>query len=131
MEFQKTLKRRLVRNLFCLILGIILIVTAVMTQNSNDFFFGFGFALAAIGIFQGILNIRMMRSSKACKEREIAEKDERNIMLANKARSWAFSLYITLAGAAVIVLSLMTKHEVPRSSPGLCAFSWHCITSAT
>lgn len=113
-EFQKTLKRRLLRNFFSLILGIILVVTAVMAQNSNCFFSSFGFALAAIGISQSILNIRLMRSSKACKEREIAEKDERNIMLALKSRSWAFSLYMMLAGAAVIVLSVMAKHEIAQ-----------------
>lgn len=37
-------------------------------------------------------------------QREIAEKDERNIMLWTQARSWAFGIYTILAGGAIMVL---------------------------
>ena len=112
MDFRKTLKQRLIRNLFCLLFGIALIAAAFVTQKENQFLSSFGCALAAIGIAQGLRNIRLMRNPEACKRREIAESDERNIMLANKAKSWAFSLYMILIGAAVLVLSLMEKHEI-------------------
>lgn len=112
MEFRKTLKQRLISNLFCLLLGISLIVTAFFTHNNTNFLSSFGCALAAIGFAQGLRNLRTMRSEAACKRQEVAESDERNIMLANKAKSWAFSLYMMLAGIAVIVLSLLGKQEI-------------------
>lgn len=114
MEFRKTIKKRFCFNLVYLALGIGMIVTACMTDFENQFLSSFGCCLAVIGIAQGRRNLHLLRNDKACKQREIAETDERNIMLVNKARSWAFSLYIIAAGSGVIVLSLLAKHEMAQ-----------------
>ena len=56
-----------------------------------------------------ILGITMVvpTASETIRKQELSEKDERYQMLSERARSWAFSLYITLAGVAVIVLNLL------------------------
>ena len=114
MDFQKTLKKRLCFNIAYLLFGIALIVTASVTKSENDFFYGFGFSLTAIGILQSARNFHLIRNQQDRKHREVAEKDERNVMLALKARSMAFILYIIGAGVAVIVLSLAAQHQVAQ-----------------
>ena len=52
------------------------------------------------------------------RRQELTESDERIRMMAERARSWAFSLTVTIAGIAVIVLSLLGKHDAALP------FSW-------
>ena len=51
-----------------------------------------------------VKNIRIFKSTENFIEKEIAEKDERNIMIWTKARSLTFSVYAVIAGIAIIVL---------------------------
>lgn len=111
MDYTKILRKRLYWAVSYLALGIILNITAFVTASENEFLSVFGSALLVMGIVRIVRHVRLVRSDAAVKKQEIAETDERNIMLAEKARSWAYSLTITIAGAAVIVLSLLGYQE--------------------
>ena len=111
MDYTKILRKRLYWAVSYLALGIILNITAFVTASENEFLSVFGSALLVMGIVRIVRHVRLVRSDAAVKKQEIAEADERNIMLAEKARSWAYSLTITIAGVAVIVLSLLGYQE--------------------
>ena len=70
----------------------------------NEVMLAFGTAFGACGLVMIVKNIRIFKSTENFIEKEIAEKDERNIMIWTKARSLTFSVYAVIAGIAIIVL---------------------------
>ena len=46
------------------------------------------------------------------RKREIAETDERNISIANKAKSYAFAIYVVVACVSVILLEIANKTDL-------------------
>ena len=111
MEFQKKLKLRQRSAIAYIVIGLALILVETVAKTGNNFLPAFGFGL----ILNALLRLRQYRritkDAESLKRQETAETDERNIQLAEKARSWAFSLYILLTGAVVIVLSLFNRVE--------------------
>lgn len=130
MEYTKILRRRLYWAVSYLALGIILNTAAFVTASENEFITFFGSALLVMGIVRIVRHVRLVRSSSAMKKQEIAETDERNVMLAEKARSWAYCLTVSIAGLAVIVLSLLGWHEQVLSLAwlvcGMTLLYWIC-----
>ena len=114
MEYRKKLQKRLYYYIAYVFLGIVLNLVAFITQSDNYFLSGFGSCLLVMGLVRILRHIRLLRSDKAVKRQETVETDERNIMLAEKARSWAFAAYIIITGTAVIVLSLASVHEIAQ-----------------
>lgn len=114
MEYRKKLRKRLYYAISYLVLGLILNTVAFVTETGNPFLSAFGSGLFIIGIVRILRHIRLVKSNAAVKKQEIAETDERNLMLAEKARGWAFIFYIILAGIAVIVLSLLGLHDAAQ-----------------
>ena len=112
MEFQKKLKNRLYIAISYLILGAFLIVYDLIAHPKNDFGLVFGIALLVMGILRIFQYRRITSSDQSIKEREMEETDERNKMIAERARSWAFSLYFLLSGITVIILSFLGHHEL-------------------
>ena len=112
MEYTKSLRKRLYWAVSYLVLGIGLNIIAFVTASENEFLSVFGSALLVMGIARILRHVRLVRSDAAVKKQEIAETDERNILLAEKARSWAYGLTVSLAGIAVIVLSLLRYQEL-------------------
>ena len=70
----------------------------------NEAMLVFGTAFGTCGLVMIVKNIRIFKSTDNFIEKEIAEKDERNIMIWTKARSLTFSVYAVIAGIAIIVL---------------------------
>lgn len=114
MEFQKKIKLRLRSAIASIVIGLALILVEAVAKTGNNFLPAFGFGL----ILNALLRLRQYRritkDAESLKRQETAETDERNIQLAEKARSWAFSLYILLTGAAVIVLSLFNRVDAAQ-----------------
>ena len=76
-------------------------------------------ALTVMGILRLIRHRKITKDEAAIRRQEVAETDERTLMMAEKARSWAFTYSILIAGIAVIVLSLMGYHD--QAQP----FAWY------
>ena len=82
-------------------------IAAFVQKTDNQFISAFGIGLMINSILRFQQYRRITRNESTIKHHEIAEKDERNLMLSEKARSWAFGFYIILTGSVVIVLSFL------------------------
>ena len=112
MDFKKRLKIRLFTAIAYIVLGLAMIIIFNIIKTDNNFLSSFGFALIVIATVNIRNYIMITKDEETIKRREIAEKDERNISIANKARSVAFILYVLVACVAVIVLQLFAKTEL-------------------
>ncbi len=107
MDFKKKLKTR--RNLAIgyIIAGLVMIGISFFVKTEGDFLSAFGLAVLVCGVVR-IRNYRIItRSDERIKQQEIAETDERNVLIADRAKSRAFSIYLMVACIAVIVCAFM------------------------
>jgi len=111
MDFQKKMKQRLWIAAFYILSGLTLVLADILRGLENDFFFAFGFALTAMGIFRLYRHRKITKSDQTMRKQKLAESDERTRMIAERARSWAFSLSVFVSGIAVIVLQFLDRHE--------------------
>lgn len=109
MDFRKKLKIRLFVAIGYIILGLAMIVVFNMIKTENNFLSSFGFALVVIGIVHIRNYIMITKNEETITKRQIAETDERNISIANRAKSVSFIIYVLLACVSVIVLELFNK----------------------
>ena len=114
MDFRKKMKHRLWIAISYIALGLILVIADAVNHFENYFFSSFGFALVIMGILRIIRHRKIMRDDQSLRKQELAESDERIRMIAEKARSWAFSFSILIAGMIVIVLSLLGQHDTAQ-----------------
>ena len=112
MEFKKKLKTRLYIAISYIVLGLVLITADVLNHFENTFIFSFGFALMVMGIARLIRHRKTTKDEKSMRKQELLEKDERSLMMNERARSWAFSFSVMVAGFAVIVLSFLGYQEL-------------------
>lgn len=107
MEFKQKLKQRLYIAVSYIVLGLILIIADILNQFENRFIFTFGFTLLIMGILRIFNYSKITADEASIRKREVAETDERNRMLSERAKSWAFSFSLMAAGFVVIVLSFL------------------------
>ncbi len=112
MPFKKKLKTRLFVAVGYLIIGIIMIVVFNLLETDNNFLSSFGFALVTIGIVRVRNYLLITKSEETIRKQQIAETDERNIFIANRAKSISFTIYVLLACVSVIVLEILSKTEL-------------------
>ena len=131
MDFRKKMKHRLWIAISYIALGLILMIADAVNRFENYFFFSFGFALMVMGILRMIRHRKTMRDDQSLRKQELAESDERIRMIAERARSWVFSLSVTGAGILVIVLSILGHHDAALPFAwyvcGMCVLYWICF----
>ena len=119
MEFKKKLQARLYIAVSYIVIGLVLIAVDALNHFENQFFFSFGMALIVMGILRLIRHRKITKDEGSIHRQEVAETDERTLMMAEKARSWAFTYSILIAGIAIIILSLLGKHDAAQP------FAWY------
>lgn len=112
MNYLNKLKIRLYLAIGYIVLGIAMIIVFNTIYTDNEFLSSFGFALTVIGIAKLRNYFLITKSEETLKKQEITESDERNITIANKARSLSFMVYIIAAGLAVIVLQIFNMPQI-------------------
>ena len=112
MNFKKRLNTRLYFALSFSIIGIALIIISAITNVLDGFLGPWGLGLLIIGIARVRNHFLITKNEETLRNREIAENDERNITIVNKARSISFILYILIASIAVIILQILNQTEV-------------------
>ena len=131
MDFRKKMKHRLWIAISYIALGLILVIADVVNHFENYFFSSFGSALMIMGILRIIRHRKIMRDGQSIRKQELAESDERIRMIAERARSWVFSLSVTGAGILVIVLSILGHHDAALPFAwyvcGMCILYWICF----
>lgn len=112
MDFMKKLKTRLYVAISYIVIGAVMIAVSFITKTTNEFVSSFGFALLVIGIVRIRNHFIITKNDETIKKQQIAETDERNISIANKAKSLSFRLYVFAASIAVIVLQFLEMSEL-------------------
>ena len=125
MEFKKKLQTRLYIALSYIVLGIVLIAADALSHFENDFFLSFGIALLVMGIIRLIRHRKITKDEASMRKQEVAETDERFLMINERAKSWAFSFSLLAGGLVVIVLSLLGYHD--QAQP----FAWYVCGQVT
>lgn len=130
MEFKKKLQTRLYIAVSYILLGLVLIAADVLSQFENTFFFSFGAALLVMGVVRLIRHRKITKDEASMWKQEVAETDERFLMMTERAKSWAFSFSLLAGGIVVIVLSLLGYHEAAQPFAwyvcGMMALYWLC-----
>ena len=111
MDFKKIVRLRWYVAVSYCVIGLVLIIVFLLGEMENYFINSFGFALLGIGISRIIQNRKITKSDESMYKREIMEFDERNRMIAERAKSWVFSVSVMMAGFVTIVLSVLGYHE--------------------
>ena len=114
MEFRKKLKIRLGVAIGYMVLGVLLCVVFGGKIVDNGYAFALGTALIAVGALQLWKYFRITKSDERVRKREIAEKDERNVSIAHRAKSAAFTVSILLVCAASIVLGIVGRVQMAQ-----------------
>ncbi len=112
MDFRKKLKIRLFIAIGYVIIGLAMILVFNIIKTENEFLSSFGFALIMVGIVRIRNYILITKNEETITKQQIAETDERNISIANKAKSVSFIIYVLCASVAVIVLELFNKRQL-------------------
>ena len=130
MEFKKKLKQRLYVNLGWAVFGLFLIVFWFIQQPENTYPLSLGIAFVIMGILRTHQYRKDTKDEKTIRQKELVETDERNRMMLERAKSWAFSFSVFFAGDMVIILSLIGKHEVAQIFAwflcGMIVLYWVC-----
>ena len=111
MDFKKRMRQRWYLAFSYCLIGIVFIIVFWLGETENYFLNSFGFALLAIGITRIVQNRKITKTEDSMRKREIMESDERNRMIADRAKSWTFTFSITAAGIVVIILSILGYHD--------------------
>lgn len=122
MDFKKKLKIRLFVAISYLILGIAMIVVFNVIKTDNSFFSSLGFALTVIGIARIRNYFLITKDEETITKRQIAENDERNISIANKAKSVAFLAYILVVCTSITILYALNKTQLAFILSGTVCF---------
>ncbi len=112
MDFKKKLKIRLFFAIGYIILGLVMIVIFNIIKIDNSFLSSFGFALIVVGIAKVRNYFLITKNDETIKKQQIVENDERNISIANKAKSISFIIYIILVCVSVVVLNILNQIEL-------------------
>lgn len=123
MDYKNKLKLRLIISISYTVLGLIMAIVSVVLKADEYFIGSFGLGLFVCGAVRIRNYFIITKSEDSIKKHEIAETDERNIMIANKAKSLAFTIGIIIMAIAVIVFTILKSFEIARLiSLGICAF---------
>lgn len=122
MDFKKKLKIRLFVAISYVILGIAMIVIFNIIKTENNFLSSFGFALTVIGITRIRNYFLITKDEETITKRQIAENDERNISIANKAKSVAFLAYILVVCTSITILYVLNKTQLAFILSGTVCF---------
>ena len=113
-------KKRLVVQIFEIVAGIILLGLGI-AGKVDEFWSGMGGALIVVGILQVVRFFRYRNSEEYRERAEIANKDERNQFIRNKAWAWSGYLFVLISAVATIALKIAGQDTLSfAASMALC-----------
>ena len=113
-------RKRLVLYVIYILLGAVLMAGNVMGVV-DEYWSGMGSGLIFVSILQLIREFRLWKNEAYREAFEVAQTDERNRFIRNKAWAWAGYLFIILAGVSSIVLKLVGQDQLSEAAGyGVC-----------
>ncbi len=97
--------RRMIASICYVVLGAVLLALGIM-EVVDEFWSGMGGALIVVGILQVVRFFRYRNNEEYREKTEIANKDERNHFIRNKAWAWSGYLFILIAAVATIAFKI-------------------------
>ena len=98
-------------SIFWVVLGAAL-VACNLARLVEDYWFNMGVTLIIIGVLQIVRRIRYKTNAEYRENYDIANSDERNKFIANKAWAWAGYLYVMIAAVGTIVCKLLGREDL-------------------
>lgn len=115
MDFVKKLKIRRYTAIACIATGILLTVLFAAKIIARQYALTLGIALITIGFARALDCIRITKNSESIRKRQIAESDERNIYIINKAKSTAFGVYVITTAIIIIAAEMCGKSDLAET----------------
>lgn len=106
-KYKRGMKLRMIIHAVYVVIGAAMAVISFTGISNNEMLSSFGIALAAGGAVNIIRTARILGDEEKLRRVCINQSDERNIMIALRARSLTFSVYISLVAIAIIVLYIV------------------------
>lgn len=113
--------KRVIMSIIWLIIGLILIGLS-FAGKVDEFWNGMGTALAVIGAIQLLRHYRFYKNEAYREAVEIAESDERNHFIRNKAWAWAGYIFVLTTAVAVIAFKLAGQQLLSMAAAGAVCF---------
>ncbi len=124
MDYNKKIKQRIIISAVYAILGIAITISANIFGDkvNGGYLYSLGCAFTISGAALLVKFIRIKRSPELMRKFEVSARDERNIMIADKARVYAFGAYSIGAATAIIICSIFyMQREALIVALNLCA----------
>lgn len=123
-EYEKKIKLRAGLGLVYALIGAAIIAAANIMKTDSDIASSFGAVFAAMGIVRFVQYTRLLNNKIALEKRQVAENDEKNVMIVTKAQSLAFTAYFILGGITVPVMFLTGNRAIGLyAAYSICAFA--------
>ena len=112
--------RRMIASISYVVLGAVLLALGIM-EVVDEFWSGMGGALIVVGILQMVRFFRYRNNEEYRQKAEIANKDERNHFIRNKAWAWSGYLFVLISAVATIALKIAGQDTLSfAASMALC-----------
>lgn len=102
---------RMIWYIILIVVGVALTITPAFGWL-DDFWVGMGGGLIGVSVVRLIQIARYKTNENYAERVNVANKDERNLYIANKARSWAFYYSMLAECIGIIVLRVMEYPEL-------------------
>ena len=112
MNINKKIKQRIFWGIAVIALGFVMWALCFTGRIQSREIYIIGITYILSGAIKTFRNINLMSKPKRLQQLNIAENDERNIMLWTKARSMALSIYIIIASFIFIGLFMIPGMEL-------------------
>ena len=111
----KLFKQRMLRYVFLIAIGVILLVLNVITDSyfnfDTQYISGFSLGIIAVAILMIFKYIRMMKNPEYLKKVKIENNDERNNMISSRAMSYAFVISVAVQAIYSLVLGFLNNPQ--------------------
>ncbi len=124
MDYNKKIRQRIIISAVYAVLGIAITISANIFGDkvNGGYMYSLGCAFTILGAALLVKFIRIKRSPELMRKFEVSASDERNIMIADKARVYAFGAYSICAALAIVVFSIFyMQREALIVTCNLCA----------
>lgn len=114
-------EKKIYLSFLWILLGFVLIICRAAGILQNDMWQGIGYGWLACGIVQTVKQIRYRKDKDYREKYDIAQCDERNKFISQKAWALAGYGFVLAAGAVAVICLCMGKRELASiASYGLC-----------
>ena len=104
--------RRLVMQIFWIVLGAVLVVLSVTEVIQSSLYSGMGGALIAVGILQLIRTVKYRKDPEYREKVDIELTDERSKYLRMKSWAWTGYIIVLVEGVGVIIAMILGYETV-------------------